>query len=189
MRAFEHRHGITATFGGRHPGVGTANAITAVGSRQYLELIAVVDVDEAERGERGRRLQRALAKGETFATWVLRTDDLETVRSVLDEQGQIMPGARERPDGTRLEWRTLDLRAADAGSGIPFLISWGGAAHPGAGGDGRVTRLAFEDAAAGPLRALLDRVEIDVDYDIRDGYAPRLLQVDVELGGRSLTIG
>lgn len=189
MRAFERRFGLVAVAGGRHPGAGTANAIVEVGARQYLELIAVVDAAEAASVPRSRRVTDAVAAGETFATWALRVDDLEEARSVLDAAAEVRPGARDRPDGTRLEWRSLELGDADAGSGVPFLISWGGSAHPGAGGGGRVLRVRLEDSAAGPLRALLDRVDLDVPYQLDDGPRPRLVQVELEAGERRLAIG
>lgn len=183
VRAFEQRSGLASSPGGRHPGVGTANAIVSLGSRQYLELIAIVDEAEALRSQRSRRVRDAVERGATFATWALRTEDLEGLRLQLGVAGDIMPGSRERPDGTRLEWRSLELDP-----GLPFLISWGGEAHPGSAGDGRVLRVVLEDAADGPLRAFLARVALDVDCELCDGAAPRLVSLDIDAGGRTLTV-
>lgn len=188
MLDFERRFGLGTVYGGRHPGAGTANALVALGGRQYLELIAVVDADEASRAQRSGRVGGAVKRGDTFATWVLRTDDLEGLRADLGETGEIMPGARERPDGTVLRWRTLDLQASREGSGIPFLISWDGEEHPGGDGAGRVLRVSVEDREGGPLRSLLARVDVDVAVEVTLGEAPRLRAIEIEAGGRRLTI-
>jgi hypothetical protein len=188
VRAFEERYGLRAVPGGRHPGAGTANAIVEIGNRQYLELIAVVDAEEASASGRGRRVLEAIARGDTFATWAVRVGNLEQMKAVLREDGPIMPGARERPDGTRLEWRTLEPAAAASARGVPFMISWGGEVHPGARGDGHVARLLLEDIPGGPVNALLQRVGLDVDYELRDGPSAKLLAVELEIGGRRLSI-
>jgi hypothetical protein len=169
--------------GGRHPGAGTANAIVTLGSHQYLELIAVVDAGEAAGSARSGRIAEAVARGATFASWAVRVDDLETARARLGATGEIQAGARERPDGVRLEWRSLDLEP-----GLPFLISWGGASHPGELGDGRVVSVVLEDSPGGPLRRLLDAAGLDVRYEVRAGAGPRLVSLEVETGGRTLTI-
>ncbi|HEY8778025.1 MAG TPA: VOC family protein [Gaiellaceae bacterium] len=50
---FEVEHGLASIEGGRHPGWGTANRIVPLG-KSYLELVAVVDQDEAARSDFGR---------------------------------------------------------------------------------------------------------------------------------------
>jgi len=173
--SFEARFGLKAFPGGRHPGVGTANAIVPLGARQYLELITVVDRDEAERDPLRRRVLDALDSGATFAGWALRTGDLAAAGSAL-ELGHVADGARERPDGTRLEWRTAQLTGAQRGSGVPFLIDWGATEHPGGtGGAQRVRRLEIEG-----LGDLLAGVELDVGLKVRPGAAPRLVAVELE---------
>ncbi len=176
---FESRYGLAAVAGGRHPGVGTANAIVPLGGFQYLELITVVDRAEAERDPLRQRLLRALDAGATFATWALRAQDLGALREPLG-LGTISDGARVRPDGVRLAWRSAEPPGTEAGSGVPFLIEWLSADHPGgAGAPGRVRRVVVEDGG-GRLRQFLDQVEIDVEVVVRDGAAPRLLAVELE---------
>src|SRR6266850_2403837 len=57
-RRLYERFGLRSVAGGRHPKVGTANMIVPLGS-QYLELIAIVDPQEAEASRLGRRLEPA----------------------------------------------------------------------------------------------------------------------------------
>ncbi len=55
---FRDRLGLASVGGGRHPGWGTANRIVPLG-REYIELVAVVDRDEAKRSEFGRAVTAA----------------------------------------------------------------------------------------------------------------------------------
>ena len=186
MRVFEARHGLRPMLGGRHPGAGTANAIVSLGALEYLELIAVVDPEEARASGRSMRVARAVDAGATFATWVLRTEDVDAVRNALAIEQPVRDGARTRPDGTRIEWKSLDLPGD--GSGIPFLIQWSDLElHPGRHGAGRVRKIVL--AADASLRRVLSAVDIQgVEMDVRDGAEPRLLEIEIELPERSLTI-
>ena len=121
------RFGLRSVAGGRHPKVGTANMIVPLGS-QYLELIAIVDPQEAEGSRLGRRLAQALKEGRTFVAWALRTQNLEGVGAKLRAGGWNLPpiieGSRHRPDGRVLSWRTQDLETGGEPSAIPFVIEW-----------------------------------------------------------------
>ncbi|HEX2173395.1 MAG TPA: VOC family protein, partial [Dehalococcoidia bacterium] len=55
--------GFTVLDGGCHPGLGTANRIVPLG-RQYLELLGVVDKDDAAAHGYGQALLRAIADGD-----------------------------------------------------------------------------------------------------------------------------
>jgi glyoxalase-like protein len=124
---FETTYGLRALQGGRHPGVGTANMIIPLGST-YLELIAVVDQDEAQRSPTTRRISQAVTDGRTFATWAVRTDNLDALREHLLAHGlELAPpvaGARERPDGVTLRWRSQMLVTPGDPSVLPFVIEW-----------------------------------------------------------------
>jgi hypothetical protein len=124
---FETTYGLRALQGGRHPGVGTANMIVPLGST-YLELIAVVDAAEGQRSPATRRITRAVEDGRTFAAWAVRTGNLGALREHLIAQGlELGPpvaGARERPDGITLRWRSQMLVAPGDPSVLPFAIEW-----------------------------------------------------------------
>jgi hypothetical protein len=135
-RRLYERFGLRSIAGGRHPKVGTANMIVPLGS-QYLELIAIVDPQEAEGSRLGRRLSNALKERRTFVAWALRTQSLEGVGSKLRAAGWNLPpvaeGARNRPDGRVLSWRTQDIETGAEPSAIPFVIEWDvpDGLHPG----------------------------------------------------------
>lgn len=128
--------GLVALEGGRHPGLGTANRIVPFGDN-YLELIAIVDPDEARSSPFSHRIRRALDSGWRFAGWALRTDSIEAERERLSSIGEKLEGpfdrSRERPDGSVLHWRMLF--PADLDIGLPFFIEWQLPAgdHPAAG--------------------------------------------------------
>ena len=126
-RGIHERFALQAVPGGRHPKVGTANQIVPLGL-QYLELIAVVDQDEAAGSRLGVRVATALNQGRTFVAWALRTRDLDAVRAKLEMAGWDLPavveGSRKLPDGHVLSWRTQDVDQGPNPSPLPFVIEW-----------------------------------------------------------------
>ena len=135
-RWLDAEFGLRALPGGRHPGAGTANMIVPLGSA-YLELIAVVDPEEAARAPTSVRITRAVAEGRRFATWAVRTGDLGALREHLQQAGWKLPepnqGSRLRPDGVTLRWRTQFLAPLGESSVLPFVIEWSvpSGMHPG----------------------------------------------------------
>jgi hypothetical protein len=126
-RSLRERHGLQAIPGGRHPKVGTANMIVPLG-RQYLELIAIADPQEAAASRLGKRIPPALDERRMFVDWALRTRDLDAMRGKLLAAGWDMPpmgeGSRRRPDGQVLHWRTQDANTGAVRTAIPFVIEW-----------------------------------------------------------------
>ena len=135
-RWLDAEFGLRALPGGRHPGAGTANMIVPLGSA-YLELIAVVDPEEAAGAPTSVRITRAVAEGRRFATWAVRTDNLGALREHLQQAGWKLPephqGSRLRPDGVTLRWRTQFLAPHGEPSVLPFVIEWSvpPGMHPG----------------------------------------------------------
>jgi hypothetical protein len=199
-KRFETMYGLRALEGGRHPGVGTANMIIPLGA-SYLELIAVVDQDEAERSATTRRITRAVEDGRTFATWAVRTDNLDALRRHLSAAGlELTPpvaGARERPDGVTLRWRSQLLVPPEDPSILPFVIEWQvskgqhpaetAVSHPSrARGIGTV-RLGDPDpaAASSRFRRLFGD---DLNVSIERAATSGVLAVEVDAPGGGLTI-
>ena len=123
----EREYGLLALDGGRHPGRGTANRLVPLGS-QYLELIAVVDPEEAARTRLGQRVATAVSEGRTLVDWALRTEDMEALRARLLREGWNPPagweGSRERPNGEVLRWQSQELEPTAGPTAIPFVIEW-----------------------------------------------------------------
>ncbi len=83
--ALEQRLGLRASPGGRHPALGTENALVPVGGA-YLELVAVADEKAAEGTSFGRAALSAREHGARFAGWVARVDDLDAGARVMGEE-------------------------------------------------------------------------------------------------------
>lgn len=122
------RTGLTAVEGGRHPGHGTGNWLVPLGDA-YLELLTVVDPDEARTSPFGRWVLDRDQQG--LAAVCLRTDDADAVATRLGLTAT--PMSRVTTDGTELRWRLVGLDDALSPAALPFFIEWdlGDAVHPG----------------------------------------------------------
>ena len=151
VEAVERQTGVRAVYGGSHPGIGTRNALIALGNGAYLEIIAP-DTAQKEPSEFARFV--AGLKEMTPLGWAYHTDDLGRLRSALRSRGvhveRIEPGSRKRPDGQTLHWRTFEIGSEK--DVTPFFIEWGrGSPHPSASAAKgcRLSRFTFN----GPLPA------------------------------------
>ena len=138
----EERLGARALPGGRHPGIGTRNALAPLDGRTYLEVLAP-DPEQTERTSFGRWLEGL--RRPRLVTWAARTPELDAVaraaRSAGLEAGPQISMSRQRPDGSELSWRLMELggegrdRALLRHRGLlPFFIQWqdlvSGGEHP-----------------------------------------------------------
>jgi hypothetical protein len=121
---FEDRYGLASIEGGRHHGWGTANRIVPLGDT-YIELIAVVDPDEAATSPVGRWVSGG--DGRPIG-WAVRTDlDPVTARLGLEAYSS----SREQPGGGTLSWRVAGIAEAAAEPPLPFFLQWTGGTYPG----------------------------------------------------------
>jgi hypothetical protein len=114
------KHGLASIPGGRHAGHGTGNRIAPLGD-SYVELMAVVDPDEAARSRLGRWVGDQTADEDRLAAWCLRTDDIDDLAARLGLTSEAM--TRLRPDGGELAWRLAGL-VQGLTTGLPFFIQW-----------------------------------------------------------------
>jgi hypothetical protein len=131
--------GVEARPGGRHPGVGTRNALVSFGGERYLEIVGP-DPDQPDPPYR-RWFRIDELEGPRLVTWCARSRDLEAVvrraASAGVSLGAVREGGRRRPDGSDLSWRVSDPTAEREGGVVPFFIDWLDSPHPGSGpGDG-----------------------------------------------------
>lgn len=112
--------GLESVEGGRHQGHGTMNRIVPLGE-SYLELVAVLDRDEAALSPFGSWVSGRAAVEPAVDAVCLRSSDLD---EVCDRLGLIAtPMSRLRPDGLELRWRVAGLEEALSRS-LPFFIEW-----------------------------------------------------------------
>jgi hypothetical protein len=169
IRDLEQRLGVRATPGGSHRGLGTRNALLALGPDVYLEIIGP-DPDQAEPSRPRPFGVDALQAGR-LVTWAVKASDLERrverARSAGFDPGEVRAMSRDRPDGVRLEWR-LTLRAEPAGNGlVPFLIDWGATPSPAstAARGCRLIALRAEHAQCAAVAALLYALDVELAVD------------------------
>lgn len=120
--------GFDVAAGGRHPSIGTQNAIVRFGL-DYIELLAVEDSTQARaQGSFGGELANYLKHASGLVGFVLASSDLdEQARGLtsidLDAQGPFVM-ERERPDGRRLAWQLVIPGNSPWRKPWPFLIEW-----------------------------------------------------------------
>ncbi len=122
--------GLGSVVGGHHVGWGTGNRIVPLGSN-YVELLGVVDEEQATQSELGRHLLSTVEEGDRLIGWCVAVDPFD---EAIDRLGlTASEGSRVRPDGTTLRWRSAGLPEAMADPSRPFFISWlvPPALHPG----------------------------------------------------------
>jgi len=127
MGAFR-RLGFEVAVGGRHPSLGTRNAIVRFGL-DYLELLAVEDPAVARaRGPFGRELLSFLDRGSGLVGFVLAGTGLEDEVDGLRDEGIGAEGPFEmdriHPKGGRLEWRLVLPGGSPWRKPWPYLIDW-----------------------------------------------------------------
>jgi hypothetical protein len=130
VESIERLLGVQATPGGQHPGVGTRNALIALGDATYLEIIGP---DPGQpRPPQPRRFGIDDLKAPKLVTWAAKSSDLEQLTSDAlrtgIQLGPINPGSRRNPQGVLLSWRVTLTNLADGI--VPFFIDWGQTPHP-----------------------------------------------------------
>jgi catechol 2,3-dioxygenase-like lactoylglutathione lyase family enzyme len=173
---FVFRHlGVRAIPGGVHPGAGTKNALLSLGKLRYLEIMAP---DPSQPDAADPRNVRTL-KHPALVGWAEHRHHLDEFAGVLHAAGidyvGPVPGSRQRPDGSVLNWKSLPLKEDEHGI-LPFFIEWGDSTvHPsvdspkGCGIDS--LQITTPDPAS--LEAL--RKTLDLDVAIGQSKTPRLI--------------
>ena len=129
--------GVEAIKGGRHPDLGTQNAIAALGDHSYIELLAPDAVTGARPKAASSRqtpltrlVGRSLAAPPkqlalvAYAVAARRMAELDVrFRSLGYVTTGVHDGSRVREDGKRLAWQMLAVTAPDDPL-LPFWIDW-----------------------------------------------------------------
>jgi Glyoxalase-like domain len=179
--------GVRAENGGQHPGLGTSNALLALGGRCYLELIAP-DPGQPEPAE-PRPWGLDQVRKPVLRAWAAAPDDLDAAvraaRAAGQDPGEVVAGRRRTPDGRELSWRMT--RPPDTGdvAVAPFLIDWAGSPHPAQSAPGGLTLAQFVIFSPDPedLGRLLRALGLDVP--VQHAPAPGLrAEIRTQAGGQ-----
>lgn len=137
VRWIQDEFNVAAGEGGRHLGVGTHNALIALGGRTYLEIIAPDPEQLVPKAALPYGLGALSAP--RLINWAVRVPDMDAWAAKLYQLGipiQVKARDRVNPDGRRLVWRTATMPAttfvngADLTGLIPFAIDWQDTVHP-----------------------------------------------------------
>jgi hypothetical protein len=173
------RLGVRAAPGGRHPGVGTHNALLGLGEGRYLEVIGPDPGQPEPAGPRPFGIDGLGAP--RLVTWAARVPDIAAAAERLGAAGfhvgPVGDMSRQAPDGTALAWRLTSTPVPPAGGLVPFLIDWGATRHPSAGAPEGLRLVAFHGRHPDPpaIRRALDA--IGEALDVVTGEPPGLWAV------------
>ncbi len=116
------RAGFTVTPGGTHAAGFTHNALVTFADGSYFELIAFFHPEEQQE----HRWWPRVADGEGLIDYAVLSDDLAHDASTARGHGLEMAGpedgGRQRPDGQRLEWKSMMLGRGIGEPTLPFVI-------------------------------------------------------------------
>jgi hypothetical protein len=177
IKRLEDLLGVRAAPGGQHPGLGTRNALIALGPSTYIEIIGP-DPDQPKPAGPMRFGIDDLA-APRLVGWVAKGIELERLvdrarRSGI-ALGDVISGSRKRPDGVVLSWRYTDPSVVIADRLVPYFIDWGRSPHPAATAAPGVTLVALraEHPDATRVQRLLD--QLGLDLQVQAGPAPALI--------------
>jgi hypothetical protein len=173
----ENLLGVRATQGGQHPGLGTRNALVALGPTRYLEIIGP-DPDQP-KPDGPLRFGIDELRSPTLVAWVAKGTELDGLASRAAAHGvklgEVISGSRRRPDGVVLSWRYTDPRTVVAGGVVPYFIDWGTSPHPAttAAKGASLVSLGAEHPDADRVRKMLD--QLGLPLAVRPGPKPALI--------------
>ena len=163
LKEFATLTGVTPIRGGEHPGVGTENALVALGQGAYLELIAPKPGVTPKSFAIVSSLERLTPIG-----WALHTDSLQPLLDQLRKANLSIlgpfPGSRVTPEGKLLAWQTAHP-ASPGLEAAPFLIEWGAtSAHPSttAPGGCRLSGMTVVEPAPAQLNAFFQLLGLEL---------------------------
>jgi len=173
----EQLFGVRATPGGQHPGLGTRNALIALGPATYLEIIGTDPEQPTPVG--GRRFGIDALKAPHLLTWVAKGKSLQTFAADAKahgiDLGAVIPGSRKRPDGVVLSWTYTDPRVVLADRLIPYFIDWGSSPHPSATAAKGVTLVSLRAEHPDAERVQIMLKQLGLDLVVTRGAKPSLI--------------
>jgi hypothetical protein len=171
----EERLGLRAQAGGRHIGLGTHNALLALGPQTYLEIIAPDPGQPDPSVPRPFGLDGVSRSG--LVGWAIARQDIDA--AVADarrhgyDPGEVASMQRAGPAGAVLRWRsTLNVMP---GSLVPFLISWGDTEHPARSAPRGLILESFHLEHPDPASLAPPLSALGADVQVRPATAPALV--------------
>jgi len=175
--AIEKQLGVKATAGGQHPGLGTRNALVALGPTSYLEIIGPDPEQPKPSGPRRFGIDDLTTP--RIVRWVVKSSELPAIAEKAARAGvklgPLASGSRKRPDGVVLSWRYTDPAVVVADGVIPFFIDWGASPHPAltAAKGATLVQLRAEHPDAPRVQTMLD--QLGLELRVSQASAPSII--------------
>ena len=170
----EERSGVRAALGGVHPGRGTCNALLALGSQCYLEIIAPDPQQAGSPASREFWAARLNALREPrLIHWAAHTGDLAAIVKKAIAAGIAIEnprdGSRSRPDGRLLRWKSFSLKD-DCNGLLPFFIEWSPESiHPAQDAPTGCVLLHYSADSPSPDGLAADARKLGLSFQIKRG--------------------
>lgn len=124
MQAALKTAGMTSEYGGPHNNHASEMALTSFPDGSYLEQIAIQPQGDP-KAIAEHEWSKQMKGNAGPCAWAVRANDVTTAGKRIG--GGITAGApvragRNRPDGTRLDWETMQIGSMTRGTFFPFLI-------------------------------------------------------------------
>jgi hypothetical protein len=170
--------GVRPQQGGRHPGLGTHNALLSLGDRTYLEIIAP-DPAQPAAGPQPFGLDHLTAPA--LRGWAAAPQDLDAaVQRARTEglaYGDIVTGHRRSPGDDELSWRMTTYAYDGAVAVVPFLIDWGTQRHPAQTAPAGLRLTEFSILAPDPPQVIRQLRAAGIDLPVEHADRPALRAV------------
>lgn len=185
-RFVRERLGVEPQPGGRHPLMGTHNALLKLGARTYLELIAIDPEGQPQRprwfGLDTPAVRERMARGPFLLAWVAACSDIAAAAALDPGVGEVIAASRGS-----FSWRiTVPADGSLNRDGIaPTLIQWEGNSHPCDSLDDRgcaLRGLDLQHPQATRLEALLAELAVDGPVTLRQGEPAIVARIDTPRG-------
>jgi hypothetical protein len=177
IKRLEDLLGVRAVPGGQHPGLGTRNALIALGPSSYIEIIGPDPDQPHPVGP--RRFGIDDLEAPRLVGWVAKGTDLDQIVKRARQNGialgDVISGSRRRPDGVVLTWRYSDPSVVVADRLVPYFIDWGNSPHPAATAAPGVTLVALRAEHPDPARVGSMLGQLGLDLPIQPGPKPSLI--------------
>lgn len=168
--------GARAKIGGQHRGRGTWNALLALGTSSYLEIIAP-DPDQAVP-EKGRWMMVDQIAQPTLIHWAAKVHPIEKYLNLAKEHhvqlGAVSSGSRTKMNGEVLSWMLTEPRSDLHDCVFPFLIDWEKSEHPAESLPQLCSLLTFSAYHPDPIATKIKLNLLDIDMKVQFDEKPRL---------------
>ncbi|HEY3161415.1 MAG TPA: VOC family protein [Vicinamibacterales bacterium] len=177
IQAIEKLTGVRASAGGQHPGLGTRNALIALGASTYLEIIGPDPEQPKPNGP--RRFGIDDLKAPRLLTWVANGTDLASFVTRAHANGillgDVISGSRRRPDGVLLSWRYTDPNVILEDRLVPYFIDWGTSPHPATTAAPGLSLTALRAEHPDSAKVARTLQQLGLDLPVRRGARPSLI--------------